>query len=147
MGHARVDSAQRTAAIGVLTRALDEGRLPLPEYDARVAAVGSATYVSELLTQTREYGWEPPPPGTGRTPAAYGRIALVLGLVSVPAAFCLTGWIFGILAVVAGGRAARGGARGFGPALIGRVFGILGIVLSLGAGLALGYALTHDVGR
>ena len=40
----------------------------------------------------------------------------------------------------------RAGARGFGTALIGRVCGILGIVLSLGAGLALFYALTHSTG-
>jgi hypothetical protein len=137
MGAARVDSAQRTEALGVLTRALDEGRLTLPEYDTRVAAVGSATYVSELLDQTREYGWEPhpfPPPVTApRNPSAYGRISLILGLVSVPASFCLAGWIFGILAVVYSVRASRAGASGFGAALIGRVFGILGIVLSLGA--------------
>jgi len=145
MADTRVDSAQRSEALGVLTQALDEGRLPLAEYDTRVAAVGSATYLSELLAQTREYGWHPAAPAPGK-PSPYGRVALILGLLAVPAAFCLTGWIFGILAIAYSVRAARAGASGFGTALVGRVLGILGIVLSLGAAAALYYALTHSLG-
>ena len=147
MTDARADSAQRNEALGVLTAALDAGRLDLIEYDARVVAIGSAGYVSELVAQAGEFGWAPhpfPPPVTpARPPSAYGKIALVLGLISVPLSLCLVGWIFGVLAIVYSGRA---GVRGFGAALVGRVSGILGVVLSLGAGLSLGYAMTHSVG-
>jgi hypothetical protein len=56
---------------------------------------------------------------------------------------CLVGWVFGILAVV---YSRRGRPKGFGPALIGRAFGIIGIVLSLGAGLALLFVSRRNAG-
>jgi uncharacterized protein DUF1707 len=146
MSDVRVGNAQRTEVIDLLSRALDEGGLPLDEYDRRVAAVGTATYVSQLTAQLGDlpagFGWSPhafPPPVTPHPARSYGTTALVLGIVSLPLSMCLVGWIFGILAVVYSRRGA--GARGFGAAMIGRVFGIVGILLSLGAGLAVLFAL------
>ena len=145
MSSQRVGNAQRTEVVGLLGRALDESVLALDEFDRRVAAVGAATYASELAAQLdglpAGYDWSPhafPPPVTPRSATSYGTIALILGIVSLPLSMCLVGWIFGILAIL---YSRRGPARGFGTAMIGRVFGIIGIVLSVGAGLALGYAL------
>jgi hypothetical protein len=150
MSDVRVGNAQRTEVIDLLGRALREGGLPLDDYDRRIAAVGSATYASELAAQLTDLpaglGWSPhefPPPIAPPPAKSSGRTALILGIVSLPLSMCLVGWIFGILAILS---SRRGPARGFGPALIGRVFGIVGIVLSLGAGLALWYALNHSVG-
>jgi hypothetical protein len=141
----RVGNAQRAEVIDQLTRALDGERLPLHEYDRRVAAVGAATYASELAAQVDdlpdEYGWRPhalPAPVVPPRPArSYERTALVLGILSLPLSVCLLGWIFGILAIL---YSRRGHPPVFGPALIGRVFGIVGILLSVGAGVALLFA-------
>jgi hypothetical protein len=136
---ARVGNPQRAEVIDLLTRALDDERLPLDEYDRRVAAVGAATYAAA------EYGWRPhalPPPVTPDRPGrSYERTALVLGILSLPLSVCLIGWIFGILAVH---YSRRGQPRSFGPALIGRVLGIVGILLSVGAGVALLFAARRN---
>ena len=138
----RVSNEQRTEVIGVLTRALDTAVLPLDEYDRRVAAVSAASFVSQLRAQVDDLpegqAWLPHAPATPVAPdghaRAYPRTALVLGLLSVPLALCLAGWIFGFLAVLYS-------RRGDGPpsrtALAGRVFGIVGILLSVAAGVAL----------
>jgi hypothetical protein len=148
MSDVRVGNAQRTEVIDLLSRALDEGGLPLDEYDRRVAAVGAATYVSELAAQLdglpAGFEWSPhafPPPVAPHPVKSSGTTALILGIVSLPLSMCLVGWIFGILAIL---YSRRGPARGFGAAMIGRVFGIVGILLSLGAGLALLFALNHS---
>jgi hypothetical protein len=141
----RVGNTQRAEVIDLLTRALDGGRLPLDEYDHRVAAVGGATFASELQAQVDDlpdgYGWHPhalPAPVTPPRPVrSYARTALVLGILSLPLSMCLIGWIFGILAIL---YSRRGEPKPFGPALIGRVFGIVGILLSIGAGVALVFA-------
>jgi hypothetical protein len=145
----RVGNPQRAEVIDLLTRALDDERLPLDEYDRRVAAVGAATYAAELQAQVHdlpaEYGWRPhalPAPVTPDRPVrSYARTTLVLGILSLPLSMCLIGWIFGILAI----RYSRlGQPRSFGPALIGRVLGIVGILLSAGAGVALLFATRHN---
>jgi hypothetical protein len=150
MSDVRVGNAQRTEVIDRLGRALREGGLPLDEYDRRIVAVGCATYASELAAQLADlppaFAWSPhalPPPVAPRPVRSYPRTALILGIASLPLSMCLVGWIFGVLAIL---YSRRGPARGFGPAMIGRVFGIVGITLSLGAGLALWYALDHRVG-
>jgi hypothetical protein len=138
----RVGNEQRAEVVDLLTRALDGDSLALDEYDRRVAAVGTATYASQLQAQVRdlptEFTWRPhalaSPVVPPRPVRSYGRTALILGSLSLPLSMCLIGWIFGILAVL---YSRRGDAKGFGPALIGRVFGIVGILLSVGAGLAL----------
>ena len=151
MPDVRVGNAQRTEVIELLSRALDEGGLPLDEYDRRVAAVGAATYAADLTAQLEGlpagFGWSPhpfPPPVMPHAVKSSGRTALFLGIASLPLSMCLVGWIFGILAIV---YSRRGSARGFGPAMIGRVFGIIGILLSLGAGLAVLFTLKHSAGQ
>jgi hypothetical protein len=71
-----------------------------------------------------------------------GRTALILGVIGVPLSFCLLGWIFGIAAIVMSTRGR--GAHGVGPALIGRVLGIISVVLSIGAVAALVFALNSS---
>jgi hypothetical protein len=148
----RAGNDQRAEVLERLTTALDDAALPMDEYDRRVAAVGTATYVSELVAQLRdlppEYGWQPHPAAAPVTPAARpasgGRTALILGIVSLPASLCLVGAVLGVLAVL---YSRRGGpARGFGAAMIGRVLGIVGILLSAGAAFSMWYALTHRLG-
>jgi hypothetical protein len=146
----RAGNDQRAEVLERLTTALDDAALPMDEYDRRVAAVGTATYVSELTAQLRDlppaYGWEPHPAAavvapTGRTGS--GRTALVLGILSLPLSFCLIGWISGILAILSSRRAP---AKGFSPAMIGRVLGVIGIVFSAACGFSLWYVLTHPLG-
>jgi hypothetical protein len=117
-----------------------------------VIAVGTATYASELLDQLGdlppEYAWLPAaaiaaPAGAGRT-RARGRAALVLGLLSLPTSFCVLGGLLGAAAVVLSLRSPR--RAGWGAALVGRVLGIVGIVLSLGALVALMVARGGNTG-
>ena len=148
----RVDTTDRTEVIGLLNRALDEGRIPLEDYDQRVARVGAATYASELLDQLRdlppEFAWFPrttvATPTIARRPAAAGRAALVFGILALPTSFCVVGGILGIIAVVLSLRGER--RPGLSPALIGRVFGIVGIVLAVGALIAFVVALNGSAG-
>lgn len=50
----RASDAERDAVAERLRRALAQGRLTLPEYEARVAAAYSATTRRELATLTRD---------------------------------------------------------------------------------------------
>lgn len=148
----RVDTIDRTEVIGLLNRALDEGRMPLEDYDHRVAQVGAATYASELLDQLRdlppEFAWLPrtavATPATARKPAASGRAALVFGILALPTSFCVVGGVLGIVAVALSLRGER--RSGLTPALIGRVLGIVGIVLAVGALIAFVVALNSSAG-
>ncbi len=144
----RVVTADRAEVIAVLGRALDDGRLTLDEHDARVAAVGSATYTSELRGQLRdlppEYAWRPPATVAPAPPAGSGRAALIAGLLSLPTSICIVGGILGAVAIVLSLRGER--RRGLTAALLGRILGIVGVVLSLGALFALVYALNTSVG-
>jgi len=143
----RVATAERSEVIARLSAALDDGHLALDQYDARVAAVGTATYASELVAQLGdlppEYAWLPPtavvPSRTGS-----GRAALVFGILALPTSFCVLGGVLGIIAIVLSFRGDR--PRGLSPALAGRVFGIVSVVLSLGALFGLIYALNNSVG-
>jgi hypothetical protein len=140
MRDARVATDDRTEVIGLLNRALDEGDLPLGDYDHRIAAVGAATYASELLAQLRdlppEYAWLPPAAVAPQaTRSRSGRGALILALLSLPASFCLVGGVMGLIAVLMTRRAER--TTGLSAILLARVFGIVGIVLSIGAAASL----------
>ena len=143
MPDARVDNVQRTEVLDLLNRALDARSLPLAEYDRRVAAVGTATYASELNAQLDGlpdiFRRQPHPVTPAARPRGTGTAALVLGLLSLPLSMCLVGWIFGILAIL---YSRRGPAKALGAAMIGRVFGVVGILLSLGAALAVWFART-----
>ncbi|MEV4642969.1 DUF1707 domain-containing protein [Actinoplanes sp. NPDC049548] len=139
----RIGTVHRTQVIDLLNQALTEGHLPEPAYDARIVAVSTATYASDLLAQVQDLPprlqWDPrnaaPPTPPDRNA---GRGALLLGLFSVPLSFCLIGGVLGVVAIVLSTRGR--GAHGVGPALIGRVLGILSVVLSLGAVAALIFA-------
>lgn len=137
----RVGPAERTQVLGLLGNAYEAGLLPSGDYDARVAAVGTATRESELRSQIADlpaaYTWGP----VSEVNPAAGRVALILGIASVPLSVCVIGGILGTLAVIA----SRNAGRGLGAAMIGRVFGALGIVLSIAAGIAVIYALNHPV--
>ena len=141
---------ERTEVLGLLSRALDEGLLPLAEYDRRVVAVGTASYTSEVVAQLRdlppEYAWLPaqaiaPEP---RRSSTSGKAALIVGIISLPTAFCLIGGLLGIVAIVLSTRGENPG--GLSAALLGRVFGIVGVILAVGAGIALYYSMTHSLG-
>ena len=141
----RIGTVHRTQVIDQLNQALGEGLLSTEQYDARVVSVSSAAYASDLLAQVQDLPprlqWDPrnaaPPIPPDRNA---GRTALILGIVAVPLSFCLLGWVPGIAAIVLSTRGR--GAHGVGPALIGRVLGIISVVLSLGAAAALIFALT-----
>jgi hypothetical protein len=143
MRDVRVDNGHRTEVIGVLSRALDDGRLAVEDHDGRVVAVSTATYVSELLTQVHDlpedYQWQPHADATPPR-ATTARTALILGIASVPLAFCGVGAVLGIVAIVLSFRATDH-RPGFGPVLLARVFGSTGIVLSAGMVLAVFYVL------
>ncbi|MGA5299183.1 DUF1707 SHOCT-like domain-containing protein [Nucisporomicrobium flavum] len=136
----RIGTVHRTQVIDLLNQALTEGSLPEPDYDARIVAVGSATYASDLLAQVQDLPprlqWDPraaaPPTPPDRNA---GRGALILGLLAVPLSFCLIGGLLGVAAIVLSTRGR--GAHGVGPALIGRVLGIVSVVLTIGAVAAL----------
>ncbi|UQU68143.1 DUF1707 domain-containing protein [Couchioplanes caeruleus] len=136
----RIGTVHRTQVIDLLNQALTEGSLPESDYDARIVAVGSATYASDLLAQVQDLPprlqWDPrnaaPPAPPDRNA---GRGALILGLMAVPLSFCLIGGILGVAAIVLSTRGR--GAHGVGPALIGRVLGIVSVVLTIGAVAAL----------
>ena len=132
----RVGQAERTQVLGLLGNAYEAGVLPLGEYDARVAAAGSATYASQLRLQISDlppaYAWgEPSPVPATEPPPGSGRVALILGIASVPLSVCGIGLVLGVLAVIAG--RSPGPRQGVTIALVGRVFGVIGIALSLAA--------------
>lgn len=150
MRDARVTSIDRAEVLALLGRALDEGALTVGEYDARVVAAGSATYLSQLLAALDdlppEYAWLPAAAVAGPVVDARGsrgRAALILGILSLPTSFCVLGGFLGLAAIVVSLRGER--AAGLTAALIGRVFGIVGLVLSLAALFAILYALNHSV--
>jgi hypothetical protein len=136
----RIGAVHRTQVIDQLNQALDEGLLSTEQYDARVVAVSTATYASDLLGQVQDLPprlhWDPRNAAPATPPnRTAGRNALLLGLVSVPLSFCLLGWIPAIAAIW---MSTRGhGAQGVGSAMIGRVLGIISLILTFGALLAL----------
>ncbi|WP_433359712.1 DUF1707 SHOCT-like domain-containing protein [Actinoplanes sp. CA-142083] len=132
----RVGQAERTQVLGLLGNAFEAGVLPVGEYDARVAAVGTATHASQLRLQISDlppaYAWGvSSPSAVSEPPAGAGRIALILGIASLPLSICGIGLILGVLAVIASRSPGR--RRGVSAALIGRVCGVIGIALSLAA--------------
>lgn len=138
--------AERLEVLDLLNRALDAGDVALGDYDRRVAAVGSATYTSELVAQLidlpPEYAWLPltaVAPPARRPMAGADRGALILGILSLPTSFCVFGGVLGIIAIFLSRRGAR--TRGFSPALLGRVFGIIGVALSIAALISLIFVL------
>jgi hypothetical protein len=143
----RVGNQQRTQVLDLLSAALEQGYLTLEEYEERMAAVSTAKTASVLHSQVTDlpaqFRWDPrvttqrPDPGLGSKPHADGNVrtfaitSLVLGIASIPLALCLVGWLFGIAAIFFSIPGSKG-ASGWSKALVGRVLGIIGIVLSGG---------------
>lgn len=136
----RVSTVERTEVLARLNRAVDEGDLDPGLYYGRVAAVGTATYTSQLIAPLGdlppEYAWQPPAPAAPTRP---GLAALILGVLSVPTSFCVVGGVLGVVAIVLSLRGER--PDGLNAALFGRVFGIVGVILAVGALIGLLYAL------
>jgi len=141
----RVSTAERTEVLALLSRAVDEGHLATDQYHGRVAAVGTATYTSQLIAPLGdlppEYAWLPP---SAAAPTTAGKAALIFGVLSVPTSFCLLGGVLGAIAIVLSLRGER--PAGMSAALFGRVFGIIGVILAAGALIALIYALNYPMG-
>jgi hypothetical protein len=144
----RIGTVHRTQVIELLNQALDEGHLDQTAYDDRLVRIISATYASDLLGQVQDLPprlqWDPanacPPTPPNRNA---GRAALILGIVAVPSSFCFLGGLLGMIAIIMSFRS--GGTHGVGPALIGRVLGIVSLVLTAGAIIALVHALHNPV--
>jgi hypothetical protein len=143
----RVGNQQRTQVLELLSAALEQGYLTLEEYEQRMAVVTEAKTMSVLQSQVgdlpAQFRWDPrvapqrPDAGHGSRPhtddnvRTFAVTALVLGIASIPLALCFVGWLFGIAAIFFSIPGARG-ASGWSKALVGRVLGILGIVMSVG---------------
>src|SRR5262249_14841585 len=101
----RVGHAERTQVLGLLGNAYEAGGLPVGEYDARVVAVGAAPRASRLRLQVSDlptaYAWGAPVPPVVEAPPGSGRVALILGIASVPFSMCGIGLVLGLLAVIA----------------------------------------------
>ena len=88
-------------------------------------------------------------PGGHMTPKnGFGIAALVLGILSLPAAFTVIGGVLlGLAAVILGflgrGRAKKGEATNGGMALTGAILGLVGIVLSIVFAVAVGSLLSR----
>jgi hypothetical protein len=143
----RVGNQQRTQVLDLLSAALEQGYLTLEEYEQRMAVVTEAKTASVLHRQVTDlppqFRWDPrattrrPDPGLGTSPQTDGNVrtfaitSLVLGIASIPLALCFVGWLFGIAAIFLSVPGSKG-ASGWSKALVGRVLGIIGIVMSVG---------------
>jgi hypothetical protein len=143
----RVGNQQRTQVLDLLSAALEQGYLTLDEYEVRMAAVSAAKMISVLHSQVADlpaqFRWDPRAATQQPNAAAGGRphtddnvrtfaiTSLVLGIVSIPLSLCFIGWLFGIAAIFLSIPGSKG-ASGWSKALVGRVLGVIGIVLSLG---------------
>jgi hypothetical protein len=142
MREERVGNSQRTEVIGLLGQALDDGALALDDFDGRVIAVSSATHACDLRAQVDDlpspYAWRPhpvekpppEPPSPSASPRS-GQAALILGIASVPLAACFVGALLGVAAIALSLRVPT--RPGLSAALLGRIFGIIGILLTAGA--------------
>jgi hypothetical protein len=143
----RVGNEQRTQVLELLTAALEQGYITLDEYEQRMAPVNTAKTASVLSGQVADlppqFRWDPRT--AARQQPAVSRIrddnvrtfavtSLALGAASIPLSLCLVGWLFGIAAIFLSVPGSKG-ASGWSKALVGRVLGIIGIVLSIGVGL------------
>jgi hypothetical protein len=145
MADERVGTAQRTEVLELLNRALEEGYLSLDEYEQRMRATSDAQTMSQLHTQLRDlprqFHWypgaqrtpigRPQRPAADRNVRAFAVTALSLGIASIPLSICMVGGLFGIAAIFFSFPGSRG-ASGWSMALIGRILGIIGVILSLG---------------
>jgi hypothetical protein len=143
----RVGNHQRTQVLELLSAALEQGYLTLEEYEQRMTVVTAAKTMSELHDQVADlpaqFRWDPrataqrPDAGQGSRPhtddnvRTFAITSLVLGIASIPLTFCLVGWLLGIAAIFFSVPGSKG-ASGWSKAFVGRVLGILGIIVQVG---------------
>ncbi|GII25714.1 DUF1707 SHOCT-like domain-containing protein [Planosporangium mesophilum] len=143
----RVGNQQRTQVLELLGAALEQGYITLEEYEQRMAAVSAAPTMSVLYGQVADlppqFRWDPGP--NAQQPAVrpavqplaeakartFAITALVFGIASVPLSICFVGWLLGIVAIIFSVPGAKG-TDSWTKAFVGRVLGILGIVIELG---------------
>jgi hypothetical protein len=142
----RIGNAQRAKFMELLGKATEEGYLSLDEYDQRAMAVSGARLMSELQSQTSDlpsqFHWDPRvaigssapplPHPADQNVTNFAIASLALGIASIALSACFgVGGLFGLAAIFFSIPGARG-ASGWSKAFVGRVLGIIGIVLSLG---------------
>jgi hypothetical protein len=145
----RVGTAQRTHVLDLLSTALQEGYLDLPEFEQRMTIVTSAKTADELRGQLADlppqFQWVPRalplPPATRTAPGHDAHTttvaALVLAIASIPLAVCFGfGGLLGIAAIVLSRPGLRS-ANHHGKALTGLVLGCVGIAASIAMVLVL----------
>jgi Domain of unknown function (DUF1707) len=142
----RIGNAHRAAVLEVIGRALAEGYVDLGEYETRMAAVTEAKTLRVLLAQVADlpphlrwnpsWGFPRSQEDLAREAARKSALtALILGAVSLPASLFLgAGLVLGPIAITM----ARKGLTE--PdcrtqALAGTVFGLLGVLASIGVWL------------
>lgn len=138
----RIGHAHRTHVLDLLSRALGEGYLDLPEFERRMALVNAATTMPEVLGQLRDlppqFQWDP------RTPLPHeltikkaddasrlATLALILGALSIPLALCLVGFLVGIAAVVLGFASKGAHPDRRRQAIAGQILGCVGVLLTV----------------
>ena len=151
-GAAWPGDADRANAHAVLNRALAEGRLSRPDFEARLARVRDAQTYEQLGAVTADLGGAPYSPGApyppgapawGMPPPGYAPVmypprptnqlaiaALVCGIAQVFFAL-LTGIPAVVLGHIARRQIRQTGENGDGMALAGLILGYIGIVLSV----------------
>ncbi|MGC9670641.1 DUF1707 domain-containing protein [Planosporangium sp. 12N6] len=152
----RVGNQQRTQVLELLGAALEQGYITLEEYEQRMATVSAAQTMSVLYNQVADlpaqFRWDPRPaaqqsggwspvqqpvagpavqPLTEEKARTFALTALVFGAASIPLSVCFVGWLLGIAAIIFSVPGAKG-TGSWTKAFVGRVLGILGIVIELG---------------
>ncbi|MEV0569545.1 DUF1707 and DUF4190 domain-containing protein [Dactylosporangium sp. NPDC050588] len=147
----RVGNAQRTHVLDLLSNALQEGYLDLPEFEQRMSIVTAAKTADELMSQLADlplqFRWDPralssptvrvlplpsaPSTAPGRDTRTTAIASLVLAIASIPLSVCFgMGGLFGIAAVVLSRPGLRS-SNDHGKAMTGLVLGCVGIAASI----------------
>ena len=145
----RVGTAQRQAAVELLTRALEGGYIDLVEYERRMVVVQSATFAGDIVGPMsdlpRQFQWNPHhevapvvPPAQQhhqQVPAAdvgsKSTLSLVMGALSLPLSICFG---IGLIPAVAALLLSRPGLKAHPTntsAVVGLVLGIVGVAASV----------------
>jgi hypothetical protein len=140
----RVSDADREAVVAHLSAATAEGRLTLDEFCDRTQRAYASRTWGELASLVGDL---PAPSITGTRPAVMTPwvagsgsllplLALIFGIVSIPASSCMpVGGVAGLVGIVLGVLALRPTARGVsgqrGMALAGLICGLLGVAVQV----------------
>ncbi|MFI5906195.1 DUF1707 domain-containing protein [Dactylosporangium sp. NPDC051541] len=139
----KASDADREAIVAQLGEAAAEGRLTLEEFSARTQQAYASRTWGELSSLVGDLPTLPKPsapptvvapqPAGGSDSRLLPLLALILGIASIPASFCVpTGGVAGVVAVVVGILALRSvgkGEPGRGLAAVGLICGLSGLAL------------------